>query len=556
MTNRIVELHVDHFSTTGIVGWAISIVDKAIETCPLFFVIGKHDFANVDEFIFRNDIEDAAFGTGMYGFSIQKDLPLKTQVEIYDKTSARRLWTGTIGVVFVDTVRVELFTSEDLSMPILKPEGCLRKVTNQGIASRSGHPADGLCLFQLNLCVHGQPLYYFQTIHSESTVADFEVIIDGFVVTRRVVGQLNDYILCEYFVANTLYGKEAATLPKLASIKFIANTSGLTVPVTLQKPDRESIFVFASGNSFVLRPNVKIDFAPGAVIPIIAHPLNLGKGLTASVSKNSVICVSEVGKVAWAPERSSIPASDAPYFGARNIVSNAFLNADLWSNNPTMDIEVLMRYYEKQGSRKFVEALYSHLLQRDGDKDGVNDVTNDFNNKIANGGIFAAIHGIWHRFISSDEFKNQPFRIFAESFGMGDTLSKAEDSTIISPPKKASLNQALVKIQPSRVVELQLHPNYNEIKSVDDLLQLEGEFFVEAAYQKILLRKSDPSGLNYYVEKLKNGYSKLNIIKDLRNSSEGRSLVVILSGLEDAISGQSFKRVWSRLKKSVIIKLN
>ena len=37
MTNRIVELHVDHFSTTGIVGWAISIVDKAIETCPLFF---------------------------------------------------------------------------------------------------------------------------------------------------------------------------------------------------------------------------------------------------------------------------------------------------------------------------------------------------------------------------------------------------------------------------------------------------------------------------------------------------------------------------------------
>ena len=72
MTNRIVELHVDHFSTTGIVGWAISIVDKAIETCPLFFVIGKHDFANVDEFIFRNDIEDAAFGTNQTGESFWK----------------------------------------------------------------------------------------------------------------------------------------------------------------------------------------------------------------------------------------------------------------------------------------------------------------------------------------------------------------------------------------------------------------------------------------------------------------------------------------------------
>ena len=71
------------------------------------------------------------------------------------------------------------------------------------------------------------------------------------------------------------------------------------------------------------------------------------------------------------------------------------------------------------------------------------------------------------------------------------------------------------------------------IQSVDDLLKKSDADFIEAAYEKLLMRKADISGANHYLQKLRSGYSKIRIIRDLRNSQEGTVAAAELAGLDD-----------------------
>ena len=70
------------------------------------------------------------------------------------------------------------------------------------------------------------------------------------------------------------------------------------------------------------------------------------------------------------------------------------------------------------------------------------------------------------------------------------------------------------------------------VKSIDEMLELDGPEFVSAAYQTMLHRQADTEGYHHYIAKLKSGTSKLEILRNLRRSDEGRYLDLNIQGLE------------------------
>lgn len=66
---------------------------------------------------------------------------------------------------------------------------------------------------------------------------------------------------------------------------------------------------------------------------------------------------------------------------------------------------------------------------------------------------------------------------------------------------------------------------------IDDFMHLYDANFVRFAYRCILKREPDPIGLQHYVNKVRQGISRTQIIHDLRHSKEGQERGVIISGL-------------------------
>ena len=64
--------------------------------------------------------------------------------------------------------------------------------------------------------------------------------------------------------------------------------------------------------------------------------------------------------------------------------------------------------------------------------------------------------------------------------------------------------------------------NYSSITTLDEILALHDEDFVNAAYQQVLKRNPDSEGFQYYLGRIRKGISKIDVLGKLRNSSEGQ----------------------------------
>ena len=73
------------------------------------------------------------------------------------------------------------------------------------------------------------------------------------------------------------------------------------------------------------------------------------------------------------------------------------------------------------------------------------------------------------------------------------------------------------------------------IRSVNDLLLLDGADFVRQAYRTILGRDADPTGLRDYSTRLASGVSKQQILADMRCDPEGQSHASQLAGLDQLV---------------------
>jgi tetratricopeptide (TPR) repeat protein len=74
-----------------------------------------------------------------------------------------------------------------------------------------------------------------------------------------------------------------------------------------------------------------------------------------------------------------------------------------------------------------------------------------------------------------------------------------------------------------------------ESYSVRHLLTMHGEAFLSEAYRMLLGRQPDAEGKAYYLSRLRNGKSKLEVIAQLHNSPEGQAYPTQLKGLNDAL---------------------
>ena len=109
--------------------------------------------------------------------------------------------------------------------------------------------------------------------------------------------------------------------------------------------------------------------------------------------------------------------------------------------------------------------------------------------------------------------------------------------------------------------------------SLDNFLSLPPEEFVAAAYELLLDRQADEGGKDYYIARLRNGYSKLSVASQLSRSDEARRGAGI-PGLGTALSryrmgrlpivGWIFRKLWrvegetvhERLQRSILVELS
>ncbi|NMM04860.1 FkbM family methyltransferase [Polaromonas sp.] len=71
--------------------------------------------------------------------------------------------------------------------------------------------------------------------------------------------------------------------------------------------------------------------------------------------------------------------------------------------------------------------------------------------------------------------------------------------------------------------------------TLDELLACHDQQFVICAYQTLFGRAPDPEGLTYYLDRLRSGFSKIQMLAQLRLSTEGKSRVTTLPKLDGAI---------------------
>jgi FkbM family methyltransferase len=77
--------------------------------------------------------------------------------------------------------------------------------------------------------------------------------------------------------------------------------------------------------------------------------------------------------------------------------------------------------------------------------------------------------------------------------------------------------------------------NTEPVTHARELLSLHDEKFVRCAYLSVLQRPADPSGLSYYVGRLRQGTAKELVVTELARSPEGRSRVNDLPGLQELV---------------------
>jgi hypothetical protein len=65
-------------------------------------------------------------------------------------------------------------------------------------------------------------------------------------------------------------------------------------------------------------------------------------------------------------------------------------------------------------------------------------------------------------------------------------------------------------------------PQSEEIKSLDQLMLLHDEAFVDAAFRVLFKRPADESGLGYYADRLRRGFCRISVLDQLTRSSEVR----------------------------------
>jgi len=92
--------------------------------------------------------------------------------------------------------------------------------------------------------------------------------------------------------------------------------------------------------------------------------------------------------------------------------------------------------------------------------------------------------------------------------------------------RKHDLLKASPKHQP-----LVSNQSLTQVKHVNDLMLLNGQNFIRAAYLNLFKREPDPEGLTRYMEVLCSGFSRSYVLKQLMTSDEAKEKSAYLHGI-------------------------
>ncbi len=84
------------------------------------------------------------------------------------------------------------------------------------------------------------------------------------------------------------------------------------------------------------------------------------------------------------------------------------------------------------------------------------------------------------------------------------------------------------------------------VMHINELLELDGIPFIKAAYVALLGREVDESGGANYARRLRDGWSKMSMVKGMAMSEEGRAMQTKLPGLSKALKlyAKAQRRSW------------
>jgi hypothetical protein len=98
--------------------------------------------------------------------------------------------------------------------------------------------------------------------------------------------------------------------------------------------------------------------------------------------------------------------------------------------------------------------------------------------------------------------------------------------------------QAHSQVAPGQDGGANTHAASAAATDLDSLLALQGRDFVAHAYATLLRRPADNAGLEFYAGQLRDGIDKLDVLRSLSISPEGRARDVHLPGLEASLAAR------------------
>ncbi|TPG51625.1 DUF4214 domain-containing protein [Sphingomonas glacialis] len=113
---------------------------------------------------------------------------------------------------------------------------------------------------------------------------------------------------------------------------------------------------------------------------------------------------------------------------------------------------------------------------------------------------------------------------------------------------------ALQSLNPVPTLSMPLSQEFiDSMTSIEKILQWHDTIFVEIAYHVMLQRPADTAGSTYYVDRLRRGRSRIEVLDQLGKSPEASPLLARVKGLEAALkayraSRPLFAGFWRRWK--------
>jgi FkbM family methyltransferase len=121
------------------------------------------------------------------------------------------------------------------------------------------------------------------------------------------------------------------------------------------------------------------------------------------------------------------------------------------------------------------------------------------------------------------------------NFGVNDALTPEQNPLdLLETSHRTDLPASLEQTIPSSAYATATHMPINA-STLSELLAFHDQQFVRCAYQTLLGRAPDPEGFSYYLNRIRSGFSKVQILAQLRLSPEGKAYEPKLPGLDEAI---------------------